>query len=147
MNTSLYSRILIVVFCLVLAVPAVASTPRKGESPEELTQRLLEFGRQIAASYNRTVLGSRDHKKIRKNDDGTYTAIFHEICIDSISGSYKESSNPKGPVRYIGTLTYAEIRHMSAPAPTQAEAKEGPFTQSRTTTTELIKYVRGQWSY
>ena len=156
MNTSFYCRIIIAVLCLAVAAPAAILTtanpaqatakPTKGESQEELLKRLHEFGVRFAESYNRTVLGSKNKKDIRKNDDGTYTATYHEICMNSINGTFRESSNPKGPVRYIGTLTYAEVTFTNT-APTREEAKKGPFRESRTTTTELVKYVRGQWSY
>ena len=118
----------------------------KGESPDELTKRLHEFGVNLAASYNRTVLGSKAKKDIKKNADGSFTATYHEIDVNTISGTYRDSSNPTGPVKYIGTLTYAEVTYTNT-APTQAEAEKGPFRESRTTTTELIKYVKGKWSY
>jgi hypothetical protein len=151
MNASFYRSIILVFFCLVMAVPAPAtgSTAKaaKGESQEELLTRTLhQFGVQIAEAYNRNVNGSKAKKDTRKNADGTYTAIYYEIDLNSIAGTYKESSNPKGPVKYIGTLTYAEVRYVNT-APTRAEAEQGPFLQSRSTTTELVKYVRGKWSY
>jgi len=157
MNTFFYRRIIIVVFCLAVAIPAPAiifttakpaeaAKPARGESQEELLKRLHEFGIKLAESYNRTVKGSKNKKDIRKNDDGTYTATYHEIDVNSINGTFRESSNPKGPVRYIGTLTYAEVTFTNT-APTREEAEKGPFRESRSTTTELVKYVRGQWSY
>ena len=154
MNASFYRFIVIGVFCLVVAAPALAisstaaksTRAAKGVPHEELDKKLREFGVQLAESYNRNVLGSKAKKDIKKNADGTYTAIYHEIDISSIAGSFKESSNPSGPVKYIGTLTYAEVRYTST-APTRAEAEKGPFSESRTTTTELVKYVRGKWSY
>jgi len=156
MNIPFYCRIIIVLFCLAVAFPAPASSAPaakpaaakypKGESPEELTKTLHEFGVKLSESYNRTVIGSKAKKDIKKNADSTYTAIYHEICRDSISGTYKESSNPKGPVKYIGTLTYAEVTYTST-GPTKEAAEKGPFRESRTTTTELIKHVKGKWSY
>ena len=158
MNISFYRRIIIAVFCLavVIPAPAISSTtakpaqaakPAKGESQEELLlKKLHEFGIKLAESYNRTVKGSKNKKDIQKNADGSYTAIYHEIDKNSINGTFKESSNPKGPVKYIGTLTYAEVTYTNT-APTREEAEKGPFRESRTTTTELVKYVRGKWSY
>jgi len=157
MNTSFYCRIIIVIFCLAVAFPSPAistTTPKpaqgtkhpKGESPEELTKKLHEFGIKLAESYNRTVKGSKNKKEIQKNADGTYTAIYHEICMNSINGTFTESSNPKGPVKYIGTLTYAEVTFTNT-APTMEEAEKGPFRESRSITTELVKFVRGNWSY
>ena len=157
MNTLFYCRIFIVVFCLAVAFPAPATSSTaakpaqaakypKGESPEELTKKLHEFGVNLAGSYNRTVMGSKDKKDVKKNADGSYTAKYHEICLNSINGTYKDSSNPKGPVKYIGTLTYAEVTYTNT-APTREAAEKGPFRESRTTTTELIKYVKGKWSY
>jgi len=151
MNASFYRRIIIALFCLVMAAPVLAishtaAKASRGESHEELTKKLLEFGAQLAESYNRCVKGSKAKKDIEKNADGTYTAIYHEIDINSIAGTFKESSNPSGPVKYIGTLNYTEVRYTSTAA-TRAEAAQGPFRESRTTTTELVKYVKGKWSY
>ncbi|MCL1939065.1 MAG: hypothetical protein FWG04_00180 [Desulfovibrionaceae bacterium] len=157
MNRSFNFRIIIAVFCLVMAFPAVsaaaaktappaAKKAAKADSPEELTKGLHEFGLKLAESYNRCVKGSKAKKDILQNADGSYTAVYHEIDPQSITGSYKDSSDPKGPVKYIGTLTYAEVKYTST-APTKAEAEKGPFTESRSSTTELIKYVKGKWSY
>jgi len=59
MNTSFYRRIIIVVFCLAVAIPAPAiifttakpaeaAKPARGESQEELLKRLHEFGIKLA---------------------------------------------------------------------------------------------------
>jgi len=146
MNASFCRHIIIAVFCLVMAAPATAASSTPASYNEELTGKLHAFGVQLAESYNRTVNGSKARKTIQKNTDGTYTAIYHEIDLDSITASFKESSDPKGPVKYIGILTYAEVKHVST-APTRAEAEKGPFTASRSTTTELVKYIRGRWTY
>jgi hypothetical protein len=159
MNDTFNFRIIIAVFCLVMAFPAVsaaaakktapapaAKKAAKADSPEELTKGLHEFGLKLAESYNRCVKGSKAKKDIQQNADGSYTAVYHEIDPKSITCSYKDSSDPKGPVKYIGTLNYAEVKY-TCTAPTKAEAEKGPFTESRSSTTELIKYVKGKWTY
>lgn len=142
-----YCRIVAAVFCLALAAPAISSAAAvKNESQEVLTKKLHEFGLGVAESYNRCVKGNKKKKDIEKNTDGTYTAVYHEIDPQSITCTYRDSSNPNGPVKYIGTLNYSEVKYVCT-APTRAAAEKGPFVQYRTNTTELVKYVNGKWTY
>lgn len=168
MKTPYFCRLSIIVFCLSLAVPTLnlrtgehsglalaASAPKAkaaapkataAESQEVLTKKLHEFGVRIAEQYNKHVKGSKAKKDITKNANGGYTAVYHEIDTESITCSYTDSSNPKGPVKYIGMLKYSEVKYVCT-APSRAEAEKGPFTPQRSTTTELVKYVNGKWSY
>lgn len=147
MKASYFCRLIIAVFCLALAAPMLSATAVKAaDSQEVLIKKLHEFGLGVADSYNRCVKGSKAKKDIEKNSDGTYTAVYHEIDTKSITCSYKNSSNPSGPVKYIGTLQYAEVTY-TCTAPSKAAAEKGPFTQRRSPTTELVKYMNGKWSY
>ena len=141
-----YCRILVTIFCLALAAPVLSADIAKAESQEELVKKLHEFGLGVAESYNRCVKGNKKNKDIERNSDGSYTAVYHEIDPKSITCSYKDSSNPSGPVKYIGTLNYSEVKYVCT-APSKAAAEKGPFTQYRTNTTELVKYMKGKWSY
>lgn len=153
MNVSYnYCRIILTVICLGLtapmlnAAPAAAAAAAAAESQEQLTQKLHQFGLNVAESYNRCVKGNKKNKEFTKNSDGSFTAVYYEIDPKSVTVSYRDSSNPKGPVRYIGTLNYAEVKY-SCTGKTKAEAEKGPFTEQRSMTTELVKYVKGKWSY
>ena len=147
-NSLFFHRIFVIIFCLTLAAPIVAadSALAASDGHEALIKRLHEFGLSVAESYNRCVKGNKQKKDIEKNSDGSYTAVYHEIDPQSITCTYKDSSNPKGPVKYIGTLNYSEVKYVCT-APSKAEALKGPFVAHRTNTTELVKYVNGKWSY
>ncbi len=147
--TAFYRCILIAFVCLAAALhgqDALAASAAEAHSHDTLTKNLHAFGLDIAEKYNKHVKGSKAKKDVVKNADGTWTAVYHEIDPQSIRCSYRDSSNPKGPVRYIGTLHYAEVKHVCT-APSKAAAEKGPFTQHRTGTTELVKYVKGKWTY
>jgi hypothetical protein len=149
--------------CLLLTAPAVpassadakpkapAAAGKKSaapaaETPENLKARLEEFGKTVAESFNRTVLPSINKKEVTKNSGGGFTARYLAIDPQSINVSFKPAVNPKSPVKYIGTLNYAEMTY-TCTAPTRDAALKGPFTASRTMTTELVKYVNGKWTY
>jgi hypothetical protein len=149
--------------CLLLIAPAVpalsadakpkapAAAGKKSaapaaETPENLKARLEEFGKTVAESYNRTVLHNITKKEVTNTSGGGFTASYQAIDPQSIKGSFVPATNPKSPVKYIGTLTYAEMTY-TCTAPTREAALKGPFTASRTMTTELVKYVNGKWTY
>ena len=118
----------------------------KADNPETLKKKLEDFGKGIAESYNRCVLPNINKKEVTKNDNGTFTAKYQAIDPQSIEASFKPAIDPKSPVKYIGTLLYAEVTY-TCTAPTREEALKGPFAGSRAMTTELVKYVNGKWSY
>lgn len=160
---NMYPRCTRVVFgaliCLLLSAPALttealAASKKQAppaqtaasENPEDLNRRLVEFGKTIAESYNRCALPNINKKAVSANGDGTFTAHYMAIDPQSIRGSHKPSINPQSPVKYIGTLNYDEVKY-SCTAKSKADALKGPFSGSRTPTTELVKYMNGKWSY
>ena len=131
------------------AAPAAAgkkSAAPAAETPENLKARLEEFGKKVAESFNRTVLPSINKKEVTTNSGGGFTARYLAIDPQSIRVSFKPAIDPKSPVKYIGTLNYAEMT-FTCTAPTRDAALKGPFSASRTMTTELVKYVNGKWTY
>ena len=147
-NSFFFSRILALttLLCLAFAAPALAADAKPAADDSALQAKLIEFGKGIADQYNRCVIPSKQKKRVEANGDGTFTATYCEIDPQSLSGSFKNAVNPKSPVKYIGTLTYAEVTY-SCTAKSKKAAQEGPFTASRVMTTELVKYVNGKWSY
>jgi hypothetical protein len=122
-----------------------AAAPNAGAG-DEIKQKLDEFARSIVDSFNRTIMPSEKKKEVRKNSDGTYIARYFAVDPASIDTSYKKSEgNP--PVVYVGTIRYVE-KEFYCIGPTKDAAERGPFTlKSSEGTTELVKYVRGRWSY
>ena len=119
------------------AAPAAAakkSAAPAAETPENLKARLEEFGKKVAESFNRTVLPSINKKEVTKNSGGGFTARYLAIDPQSIRVSFKPAIDPKSPVKYIGTLNYAEMT-FTCTAPTRDAALKGPFSASRTMTT------------
>ena len=171
MNTSfIISRVLLgTALCLALAVPALAegttaknspaqkssTAPAKSsgnktastEAPDKLQQNLDSFAHKTIGSINRCVLPSSGKKEVKKNPDGSFTARYIEVDPKSVATSYKPSENNNKLVPYIGYMRYDEVEYVSTAA-TQKEALDGPFKQSsRVSMTELVKYVKGKWSY
>ena len=137
----------------VAAKPAQASSKKKSggskvasDSPEALQKNLDEFAQKTIASINRCVLPSSGKKEVKKNADGTFTARYLEIDPKSISTSYKTPDDAT-TVKYIGYMNYEEVEY-SCTAGSHAEASKGPFApKRRELMTELVKHVKGKWSY
>ncbi len=134
------------------AKPKAKATSKKAASKStttnsaDLQARLDEFARNTVASMNRCVLPSCDKKEVRQNADGTFTARYIEIDPKSIETSYKKPENSK-IVNYIGYMNYAEIEYVCT-AGTKNAALAGPFTPARREhMTELVKYMKGKWTY
>ncbi|MDR3176052.1 MAG: hypothetical protein LBU06_05920 [Desulfovibrio sp.] len=124
------------------AAPAKASA----DADDAIKQKLDEFARSIVDSFNRTIMPSEKKKEVKKNSDGTYIARYIAVDPVSINTSYKKSEgNP--PVVYVGTIRYVE-KEFYCIAATKAAAERGPFAlKSSESTTELVKYVKGRWTY
>ena len=168
-NSFIISRVLLgTALCLALAVPAMAEgTPVKKspapatapakkasgkkataavETPEQVQEKLDSFAQRTIVSINRCVLPSSGKKEVKKNEDGSFTARYIEVDPKSVSTSYKEPESSKA-VTYIGYMRYMEIEY-SCTAASHSEAVNGPFTaQRRESMTELVKYVKGKWTY
>ncbi len=116
------------------------------DSPAAVQGKLDEFARNTIASINRCVLPSSGKKEITQNSNGSYTARYIEIDPKSIATSYKPATNP-GVVTYIGYMYYDEAEY-TCTANSKASAAQGPFQLRRKERlTELIKYVKGKWTY
>jgi hypothetical protein len=141
--------------CLVLAVPSQAegksaplklSSPQDSSSGDQVQQKLDDFARQTISSINRAVLPSASKKEVTQNADGTFTARYIEVDPATISTSYKQPDDTK-IVAYIGYMDYVEIEYVCT-AKNRKDALNGPFTaRHRVPLTEIIKYVKGKWTY
>ncbi len=130
------------------AKPAAKKTEPKaaGDSADAVKAGLDEFANKTIASINRCVLPSCDKKEVTKNADGTFTARYIEVDPKSLDTSYKKPESSKA-ITYIGYMNYTEIEYVST-GKTKEAALNGTFTASRRESmTELVKYVKGRWSY
>lgn len=140
-RSPLTRTVLFTALCLALATPAFAA-----ESHEKVQKKLDEFARTTIASLNRCVMPSSGKKEFTKNGDGTYSGRYVEIDPQSISTSYKKPEKSSA-VQYIGYMRYTEVEYVCK-GKTKAEADKGPCTPTRKESlTELIKYVKGKWTY
>jgi hypothetical protein len=118
-----------------------------GKSADEiLHQKLEKFGHDAIEKMNKHALPSHGKKEVVRNKDGSYTARYVSIDPASLRVSFK-NAEPAGTVSHIGYLHYTE-REYFCTASTADAAKNGPFEPKISRgQTELIKYVRGNWSY
>ncbi|MDR2076105.1 MAG: hypothetical protein LBP61_04130 [Desulfovibrio sp.] len=141
--------------CLVLAVPSPVegkSAPQKLLSPQsasaddQVQKKLDAFARQTISSINRAVLPSASKKEVVQNADGTFTARYIEVDPNTLATSYRQPEDNKA-VAYVGYLDYVEVEYVCT-ARNRADALNGPFTvRRRAPLTELIKYIKGKWTY
>jgi hypothetical protein len=141
--------------CLVLAAPSLAvgkPAPVKhlaaqGSSAEDQIQQKLDvFAQQIISAINRAVLPSVSKKEVIQNADGTFTARYIEVDPSTVATSYRQPEDNKA-VAYVGYMNYVEIEYVCT-ARNRKDALTGPFTvRSRAPLTELVKYVKGKWTY
>ena len=118
-------------------------TAPSGSDP--LQHKLEVFAKTTIASINRNILPSSNKKQVTQNGDGTFTARYLEIDPASVRTSYKPSDS--SAVSHIGYMTYDEVEY-SCTATSQKDAQAGPFKgERRTNMTELVKCVKGNWTY
>jgi hypothetical protein len=127
---------------------AAKPAPAAGKSSDEIMHKKLEeFGHDAIAKMNKHALPSLGKKEVVQNKDGSYTARYVSIDPTSLRVSFKKAEPPAGTVSHIGYLHYTE-REYFCTASTAEAAKNGTFEPKiNRGQTELIKYVRGKWSY
>ncbi|MDR1946675.1 MAG: hypothetical protein LBQ51_05865 [Desulfovibrio sp.] len=124
----------------------VATAPAGQNLDEIMHRKLEEFAREAIETMNTHALPSQNKKEIKKNADGSYTARYVAIDPSSIRVSFKKAEST-GAVSHIGYMHYTE-REYFCTASTEAAAKNGPFEPKiNKSQTELVKYMRGKWSY
>lgn len=130
------------VLCLALASPCFAA-----ESMEALQKKLDTFALNNAKTINACILPSKKKKEITKNSDGSWTARYIEVDLDSIIATVKKSDNPKSIMPYSGSLRYQEVEWVCT-AGSKKAAEQGPFTVKRREliTEPVIKYLNGRWT-
>lgn len=135
------------VFCLALCFPSFAAqAAAAAPTMEELQKKLDEFAVKNAKSMNGCILPSKNKKEVKKNSDGSWTARYLEVDLDSISTTVKKTDN-SSIMKYSGSLRYQEVE-WTCTASTKKAAESGPFVVKRreTVTEPVIKYLKGRWT-
>jgi hypothetical protein len=130
------------------AAPVARKTvaPKKKETVEERMQRqLVEFMQKTITSMNRQRKPGINAKEVTRTSNGMYKARYLFVEPESLVASHKATG--KKAVPYVGQVVYYEIEYVSIGA-TERQAQAGPFRESdRMPITEIIKYMRGKWTY
>lgn len=132
------------------AKPAAAkkTVPGKSaavENDDVVQKKLDEFASTTVNSLNKYRLDGETRKQVEMVN-GQYVARYCSIDRNSIQTSFKkpEFSNA---ITYVGYMKYHEVDYESS-GKTKEEALAGPFKEvGRQGMTELIKYLKGHWTY
>lgn len=123
-----------------------APAAQKAPSSDPVQQKLDEFACNTLASMNKHIRPGLSAKEVVKNPDGTFTARYKCMDVNSLRTYYKKPEAAK-VVTYIGIMDYHKLT-LECRGATKDEALQGPFKEVlRMPTTELIKYVKGVWRY
>lgn len=127
---------------------AAPTAAPKSSAPagDAVHQKLDAFAQKCVANMNRQVLPSKSKKEVVKNSDGTFTCRYIEVDPASVTTSYKKPESSTA-ITYVGYLRYNEVEYVCK-APTKQAAMDGPFKAAKQSgMTELVKYVKTDWSY
>lgn len=148
-HLSIFCRsVLCAALCLVLATPALAASAKApAASVETLQKSLDDFAVKNAKTINACILPSQNKKEITKNADGSWTARYIAVDLDSVATTVKKSDNPNSIMPYSGSIRYQEVEYVCT-ASSKAAADKGPFTVKRREliTEPVIKYLNGRWT-
>ncbi len=120
------------------------SKKRAAADPEKVQRDLDAFAKDCLAKMNRNIRPGINAKEVVAVAEG-FRARYLLIDPDSLRTSFSASENKA--VDYIGRLSYHEVEYVCV-GKTKAQALAGPFSEhNRRPLTELIKHMRGKWSY
>ena len=130
--------------------PAAKAVPGKGakssaDTPERLQQDLDSFAKKCVISMNSQLRPGLHTKEVAPHPNGGYVARYMVVDADSLQTSYNPAENKY--VQYVGKMIYHEVEYSST-GTTKEQALAGPFNEvNRVPVTELIKYMKGKWTY
>ena len=123
---------------------ASTSAPAPVADGNKLKADLDVFAKSCVISMNRQIKPGINTKQVTKTPDG-YRAHYTAVDPDSLNTSYSPSEHKIVP--YIGRMMYHEVEYVSS-GKTEKDALAGPFSEvNRRPMTELIKYMKGKWTY
>lgn len=127
---------------------AKATTKKSKQSltEEEANATLHTFALNALEKMNRLVIPSKNKKELKKNSNGTWTARYTEIDVNSIQTSVAIPADTKF-VDYVGYMRYTDVEYICT-ADSKETALNGPFkVNSKESLTELVKCMKGKWGY
>ncbi len=123
---------------------AQAPVPVAAADPEKLQQDLDVFAKSCVVNMNNQIKPGIRTKQLTKTPEG-FQAHYIAVDPDSLSTSFSPSEHKIVP--YIGRMMYHEVEYVCM-GKTEKEALAGPFNEvNRRPMTELIKYMKGKWTY
>ncbi|MCM2264722.1 MAG: hypothetical protein NDI73_05955 [Desulfuromonadales bacterium] len=132
------------------AAPAAFSdraSGRRGGQDAQLDSRKADFekfARAKIGQMNKNLNFSRDRMQIRKEADGSYRAVFHEI--DGSSLGYEVSCSQSKSIPYVAVLTYRE-QIFAASGQTPEQCRKGPFNPvGFIPNRHIFSYSKGVWN-
>lgn len=124
----------------------VAQKSSTHPNKDEANATLRVFANNALEKMNRLVIPSKGKKEIRQNGNGTWTARYTEIDVNSIQTSVAVPADTKF-VQYVGYMRYVDVEYICT-ADTKQAALNGPFkVNSKESLTELVKCQKGKWGY
>ena len=117
------------------------------EQDSQLAIRKAEFetfARLKISQMNKNHAMSRARMQVRKEADGSYRAIFHEI--DDTSLGYEVSRSQSKSIPYVAVLTYREQIYAATGA-TPDQCRKGPFSPvGFIPNRHIFSYSKGAWN-
>lgn len=114
---------------------------------EQLATRLVDFERfaqRKIEEFNRNHKLSRSRMQIKKQPDGLFRAVFHQI--DNSSLAYKVSRSQSKGIPYVGVLSYQEHVFEGFGA-TPDECRKGQFNPVAVIPNRhIFSYKNGAWN-
>lgn len=125
---------------------ATAKKVNSNPTEAEANATLHSFALNALEKMNRLVIPSKGKKEIKKNSNGTWTARYTEIDVNSIQTSVAIPADTKF-VQYVGYMRYVDVEYLCT-ADTKQAALDGPFkVNAKESMTELVKCQKGKWGY
>ncbi len=125
---------------------AKKAAAKAAETPDAVNAKLTTFGKSTISAINSCILPSQKSKEVKVNKDGSYTARYIAVDESTLKVSHKKPESSKA-IQYVGFLSYHEVEYVCT-AKTREAALKGPFTEARRQPLqELVKYMKGKWSY
>jgi len=122
-----------------------APAPKGGSGIESAQAQFDAFARKWVGTISRNLRHTAADMALQR-DGGGVVARFMEVDHDSLELQVKPSASGGAACPFVGVLRYQE-HHYESRAASEAEARQGPFTRTKTQrVTEIFRYVSGRWT-
>lgn len=124
-------------------LPAILHAEELPPQRAAVTADFEKFARKKIGELNRNLAFTRKRMQIRKETDGSYRAVFHEIDEASINYEVVRSESKAGT--YVATLTYRELVY-DVLCPTPAQCRQETFLpMGYIPNRQIFIYSKGRW--